>query len=72
MAMKYPTSYQPDRCDPAPVWSPWVASGANVEDRRRRLALVPEPIRSNVASHVRAVFELKARQKHRSRIGMPS
>lgn len=62
-------AYQPKPTDPAPIWNPWVARGATAEERRRRLALVPESIRPKVANHVRAVFELKARQKRLQRFG---
>lgn len=42
-------------------WNAYVESGDTVEERRRRLAEVPEPLRAGVERHVRLAFALRPR-----------
>jgi hypothetical protein len=40
-------------------WNAYVGSGSTREERRERLADVPEEMRASVESHVRTVFKLR-------------
>lgn len=42
-------------------WNAYVASGADREERRRRLADCPESLRESVTCHVKTVFQLRKR-----------
>jgi hypothetical protein len=48
----------PTPSDPAAVWQAWVAAGGS--ERYDRFALVPEPLRAAVASHMRTVKAIEA------------
>lgn len=41
------------------TWNAYVAMGESKEERKARLAEVPEEIREDVEKHVRAVFSLR-------------
>lgn len=44
-------------------WNAYVEAGQSKEERRARLAEVPEPMRAQVESHVRTVYALKSRAR---------
>lgn len=48
-------------------WNYFVASGGTKDERDQRLAMVPEPLRHHVESHVRTVFKLKSFHRGRNR-----
>jgi hypothetical protein len=56
-----------DQPKPPPVpcggqWNAYVESGATVEERRARLAECPPELRPGVESHVRTVFQIRAKR----------
>lgn len=44
-------------------WQAFVEQGRTLEDRRRRLAMVPDGLQDQVALHLVTVFELKRKGK---------
>jgi hypothetical protein len=50
---------KPSLTDCAAVWQAWVAA-ASGDERYDRFALVPEPLRERVASHMRTVKAIEA------------
>jgi hypothetical protein len=50
---------KPTPSDPAGVWQAWVAAGTG-DERYERFALVPDPLRAAVASHMRTVKAIEA------------
>ena len=44
-------------------WNAYVGSGTTREDRRERLAEVPDKYRDSVESHVRTQFQIQAANK---------
>ena len=55
---------KPDRASPC-TWNAYVERGSSLDERRRRLAEVPDHWREQVRRHVACYFRLRA-QTHRS------
>lgn len=53
-----------DRC--LGQWNAWVESGDTLQERRARLAQVPEDMREQVKSHLTLCWHLKNAQRQKS------